>query len=150
MSYGTVEARVQTLLQGLTSVFTPTTAVTRGDWRVLDRGYANSAVLFPAPFDQTENNIAPGGNIVIWKVKLELFKKYSSAVYTTFGTMRDAVIEHLFKYPTLNSLADCAVLPNLSGAELVEVFDKDNNGPFFLSQVLTLSVSNIVTVTLAE
>jgi hypothetical protein len=157
MSYDPIEDRLQDILQLLTSRYSNDQTVTRGDWSVLDRGYTHSAILYPGPFNDADMEMGPGGRTFLWTVNVEIFLRFENnrAAIATFGAYRDDVIQHLMKYPslspaTLTPLTNATLLPNMSGGDIQERFDKANGGPFFLSQVIQVKVSNIIFVTLAE
>jgi hypothetical protein len=147
MSYGTTEARVQSLLQGLTSVFTQAAHVTRGDWLVLDSGADAVAVLFPGEF--SEGAMVREASSFQWTVNIDLFVRFTNTAWSDFTTKRDAILQHLQKYPTLNFLTN-ANRNAMSGGVVSEVYDKDSNGPFFLTQTIALRVDDYVQVTCAE
>jgi hypothetical protein len=147
VSYASTEERIQTLLQGLTSVFATTAQVTRGDWRPLDTGIATLAVLYPGEF--REAGMTRHSSSFHWTINLEFFLRFSNTAYTDFGSKRDAILQHLQKYPTLNVLGN-ANREETSGGDIREVFDKDGNGPFFLSQVISIRVADYIQVTIAE
>lgn len=152
MGYASVEARVQSLLQGLTTVFAQTSQVTRGDWKVLDAGYRFCAVVFDqGNFNEGEAYTA-GANEYVWNLNIELFQRYldDSTTRTLFAQNRDAVIQHLQKYPSLNGLDGIHAVGKISGGALTEVFSKDGAGPFFISQILTIPITELITVTIAE
>ncbi|KKN73398.1 hypothetical protein LCGC14_0401010 [marine sediment metagenome] len=144
MSYSSVEAAVLTLLQALTGTFAATTDVSRGDYRILDSGADAVAVLVPGAFEQ--DGIAEGGarkSVRDWNVLIDLFRKYldEGTTWTNFETDRDAVIAELEKYPTLNGEAGIVRGIISADADAGEVFDEDDNGPFFVWQRLRIKIT---------
>lgn len=152
MSYATIEARVQTLLQGLTGTFATNAQVTRGDWSVLDAGYDAMAVVYPGAFQQT--GFGGAGTVTyVWTVYVDLFQRIGeshSAAIASVIAARDAVLQHLQKYPKLNALSGVYAVQEITGDEPIWLFDKDDNGPFFLKAVLTLPITEEISVTGGE
>lgn len=147
MSYVTVETQVQTILQGLTSVFATSAQVTRGDWSVLDRGYDAWAVIYPGAFDERQTAI--GGSSFRWMVNVEFGIRFTKTAYTDLASKRDSLLQHLQKYPTLNRVTNVN-RGEMSASNLTEIFDKDGSGPFYLSQIITLPIDDFVQVTISE
>ncbi len=144
MSYSSVEAAVLTILQGLTGTFASTSDVTRGDYEVLDSGAGATAVLIPGSFEQ--DGIGEGGarkSVRNWNVLIDLFRKYvdEGTTWTSFETDRDAVIAEIERYPTLNSEAGIVNVIVRSDADPGEVFDEDDQGPFFVWQRLRIRIT---------
>lgn len=148
--YDAIEGALQTLLQNLTSVFAAPEQVTRGDWRVMDRGVDVWAVLYCADYSE-ESAMAAGSSQMNYTTKLLLGVRYTKDGSTrrTLVQKRDAVIRHLRKYPHLNGLASDSANMGLvtSDGEPQAIFDKDDNGPFFLIQQFNIPTSEIDTVT---
>lgn len=152
MSYEAVEGRAQSLLQLLTSMFATSAQVTRGDWGVLDSGVDRSAVLYPGAFEQRGSG-SNGSVVYIWTVQLDLFQRWQAtdaATISAFIALRDAVIQHLQKYPSLNGLAGVYAVGNIAGGETIYLFESENSGPFSMKETLVIPVTDLVTVTLAE
>ena len=144
MSYSSVEAALQTILQGLTGTFADTAQVTLGNYDVLDSGVAASAVLVPGAFEQ--DGQGEGGarkSVRAWNVLIDLFRKYvdEGTTYTSFTTDRDAVIAEIEKYPTLNGETGIVNVIVRSDGDPGEVFDEDDAGPFFVWQRLRVAVT---------
>jgi len=77
MSYDTCAARIQLLLQGLTSQFPTADLVTIGDYRKMDAGISTLAVLVPGNFDS--DGAQAYQDYKHWDVLLDIFKKYGAA-----------------------------------------------------------------------
>ncbi len=153
MSYATVEARVKLLLEGLTGVFTKTRYVSRGDYRELDEGAATTAVLTPGAFVQ--DGVSEGGamkSVRDWSVLIDLFRKYldDGTSWTNFEADRDSIMAELEKYPTLNSLAGIVKVQIQADTDPGEIFDEDDNGPFFIWQRLRVNVNERADLTGGE
>lgn len=150
--YDAIEGALQTILQTLTTVFPNADQVTRGDWRVMDRGFDVWAVLAGADYIE-DTAMAAGASQMNYTTKLLLGVRYRNDGTTRQALVqqRDAVIRHLRKYPHLNGLASTSANMGLitSDGEPQAVFDKDDNGPFFLIQQFTIPTSEIDTVTIA-
>ncbi len=144
MSYSSVEAAVLTLLQALTGTFAATTDVTRGDYRILDSGADAVAILVPGAFEQ--DGIGEGGarkSVRDWNVLIDLFRKYvdDGTTWTNFETDRDAVMGQLEKYPTLDGESGVVNVIISADADPGEVFDEDDQGPFFVWQRLRIRIT---------
>ena len=143
MSYATIEARVKLLLEGLTGIFPETKLVSRGDYRELDSGASTIAVLIPGAFLQ--DGVAQGGarkSVRDWSVLIDLYRKYldEGTTWTDFEADRDAILEELEKYPSLNSLPGIVRVQIQADADPGEIDDEDNQGPFFVWQRLRVTV----------
>ncbi len=142
MTYAVVEAAVQTLLQAMTEF--ANADVTQGDYRRLDDGTNNIAVLTPGAFEQ--DGVAQAGarkSIRNWNVIIDLFRKYvdDGNTWTNFTATRDALIVQLEKYPSLDSTAGVTLVTMSAGSDPAEIFDDDDNGPFFLFQRIRVTVN---------
>lgn len=148
--YDAIEERFQTLLQGLTGTFATTAQVTRGDWRPMDRGISPTAVLFPGAVSPGDH-WAAGGEDYIWSVNCDLIVRYllDGTSWVTLEQTRDAVIALIQKYPTLNALGNCAVGP-VNGGDMLEIRNKEGDGPFFIATTLTWQVTQLSVVTGGE
>ena len=150
MSWDTIEAGLQTLLQALTSKFPVAAQVTRGDWRVMDAGYNLCVVLYAGAYAEGEDPTL-AEFLVTHTEKLALIKRYldDGTTRVGFGQDRDAVLEHLMKYPCLNGLAGASARRGkiTSDTDVEPIFDKDDNGPFFLMQIFSIPVSEIPSIT---
>lgn len=103
MSYDAIEARTQSILQDLTDVFEKPEYISRGDPRVLQNGGPTLGMLRFGPF--TEKRLSGNKKDVTWTVLLDLIVPNNEfSAVTTLGQKRDAVINYIAKYPTLNHL----------------------------------------------
>ncbi|MGH9158200.1 MAG: hypothetical protein ACRD1K_20720 [Acidimicrobiales bacterium] len=153
MSYVTVETRVQSLLQGITGTFPVAASVSRGDYRVLDSGEASLAVLTPGNFD--EGRVGQGGAQIVereWHVLIDLFRKYldDGTSWQNFAADRDAVLQELERRPTLNSLDGIVGVALSADSDPGEVFDENDNGPFFIWQRIRIQTMERADVTGGE
>ena len=149
MSYSTIEARIQTLIQAL-SAFADAD-VTRGDYRVLDRGSAPYVVLRPGEFERVPHTFA-GGRKTEWAVIVELFEKHigDGTEQTNLETHRQNIIDTADAYPTLNGLSGVHFASLSSGEIPRPVYDEDGSGPFFLLQIMKWEVMELTTASGGE
>ncbi len=149
LKYGDVEARAQLLLQGLTGIFPTTDQVTRGDWRPVDKGIDRLAVLYPGPV-QDVGSYAAGAKDWRDTMNCDLFQReqHDGQALINFEAMRDAVLACFQQYPSLNGLR--VAVGKISAGELGGLFDDNGGGPFFYVQTLSIPVTLLVTVTIAE
>lgn len=145
MSYDTVEAALETLLVAMPEFSAST--VSRGDYRVLDSGSSDLIVLTPGPFEQ--DGVGQAGarkSIRLWSILADLFRKYEDDATTWAGFIatRDAVIDNIEKYPTLNNVAGLTLVAMEAPGDPIEVFDEDDNGPFFVFQRIRVAVTERV------
>ena len=140
MSYMASQALLKTRLLTLTTYF-GATDVTEGDLRTLDNGSTNHAVLFPGGIPVYDTAIL--ARSVAWEGVLDLFTKLvDDTSYSTFGTLRDAVIANLDASPCLD--ATYWVISITSDGDPEEVYDKMGGGPFFIWQQLRLTITEQV------
>ena len=144
MSYSTIEARIQTLIQALDDF--GTADVVRGDYRVLDRGSAPYVVLRPGGFERMPHTFA-GGRKTEWSIVVELFEKYigDGTEQTNLEGHRQAIIDTADAYPTLNGLSGVHFATLSSGEIPRPVYDADGSGPFFLLQIMKWEVLELTT-----
>ncbi len=149
MSYTNIEGALQTISQTLTSYFAVAAQVTRGDYGVLDAGYDYALVLYPGAYADTgywaNNTIARE-----WTVHADLFQRVAgddAGALQTFIALREAWLDTIHAYPRLNNLSGVQSVNAVRGDEPAWLFDDSNNGPFFIKQTFTLTVTELVTVT---
>lgn len=101
MGDAAIQGRLQTLLQAL-ALFDDED-VTKGDFKVLDRGSPPYAVILPGPF-RAERAGDWSQVTYVWIHYIEVFERFLDDDYTDFTTARQAVIDQINKNPTLNGL----------------------------------------------
>ena len=74
MSNATIRAKLQTLLRALTAF--DAADVTLGDFRVLDRGSAPYAVIYPGGFEILERRDDGRVSLIAWRNYLEVFEDF--------------------------------------------------------------------------
>lgn len=149
MSYDGVAAKIQGILQLLTTVFPTSSLVTIADYRVLDSGITNAAVLVPGNFDGGE---AHGYETTVrWDVLVDLFTKYTTnqaATITAFTAMRDAVIAKLNLYPSLLNESGVSKIVVTGDGDPTDVMTQEV--PVFIFQRLRVTVTQRVALTGGE
>ncbi|MEA1998243.1 MAG: hypothetical protein U9N61_02805 [Euryarchaeota archaeon] len=138
MSYSTVEAAVQTVLQKLTRF--ADSEITRGDYRILDAIRTDCIVLTPGSFGETQR--ISESVYRAWDVLADLFYCYldDGSSWTDFATSRDAVINQLEQYPTLDNTLGITGIEVSAADDIQEVYSDDGAGPFFLMQRLRVTI----------
>ena len=140
MTYMAAQALLKTRLLTITGSF-DSTDVTEGDIRVLDNNPGNAAVLYPGGVPVFDTAIMTRS--VAWEGVMDLFTRFvDDTSYSTFGTLRDAVITNLDASPCLD--ATYWIISITSDGDPEEVYDKQGGGPFFLWQQLRLTITEQV------
>ncbi len=142
MTYATVEAAVQTLIVAMTEF--DSDSVSRGDYKILDSGADDLAVLTPGSFTKDETGQAGARkSLRNWSVLVDLFRKYldDGTTWTNFVATRDALVDQLELYPSLNGTAGVTLVAVEAGSDPSEVYDDDDNGPFFIFQRIRIAVN---------
>lgn len=156
MSYATIEARIQSILQGLSDY--ADTDVTRGDLAALDRGSDNKCIIWPRGFeapDLPDNYVPHGGGTrggqtawIEWQLELWLlrrFKDWATSMAALVG-VRDNVIQGLLARPTLEALTDITKVRLVVGDDW-EGFPEASRAPEFILMPMTLTVTEKTSVT---
>jgi len=146
VSYSTIEAQVQTLLQA-TSLFADAD-VTRGDYRVLDQVGGPYCVLTPGGFTSNAAATSYGEKAsFFWTVTLDLFVRHwgNGTEFTNLQSNRQTIIDALAKYPTLDELSGVVYAAITGGDPPRTVFD-DAGAAGWLMQRMTLEVHEKVDV----
>jgi hypothetical protein len=142
VTYATVEVAVQTLIQAMSEF--DDADVSRGNYLILDSGDDDLAVLTPGSFTKDEPGEAGAYKSVRhWSVLVDLFRKYldDETTWINFVATRDALLDHLELYPSLNSTAGIVLVGVEAGSDPSEVYDDDDNGPFFIFQRIRMAVN---------
>ena len=143
MSYATIAARVQTLLQAMSDF--DDADVTLGDRLVLEMGSPPYAVICDGGFEEHEG-YGYGGYIVVWSVIVELYTEYLEEVTSraAHATTRQNVLDELNKYPTLNKLTNVKRAIVASGSRPEAKYDTAGGGPYLIKSELELAVTERV------
>ena len=135
MGYMTAQGLIKTLL--LTNANFGADDVTEGDLRILDRGITNAAVLFPGTIQGLD--LAGMVREDAYEGYIDLFTKFTGdEAYNTFGTLRDSVVATLDGGKCLSATHFITAIS--SDGDPVELYDKENRGPFFIWQRLRLTI----------
>lgn len=139
MSYMAAQALLKTKLLTCTSF--GANDVSEGDYRVLDSGSTNTAVILPGAVPSLD--VAGLVRVQEYEAIVDLFTRFiDDTSYNTFGTLRDAVLAVIIASPTLS--ASYFITEVRTDNDIQEVFDRQNAGPFFLMQRLRLAIEEQV------
>jgi hypothetical protein len=142
MSYATCEAAVQGFIQGLAAF--ADADVSLGDFRILNAGSPPYVVLVPSGFIHEEDGDG-GQRITEWDLLVYLFERHygDGTESTNLKTRRQAIMDELDKYPTLNGVANVTMALVTRGREPQPVFERGAGpeaDPVLLSQILEMVV----------
>ncbi|KAF0138175.1 MAG: hypothetical protein FD153_1482 [Rhodospirillaceae bacterium] len=146
MSYSVAESALETIVKLVTGY--SASNVSKGDYKVLGTGQTKAVVLSPGPFRRT--NMSPGITNTDWMVLLELYIPFLteiSAIATAIRTERQAIIDKLDTYPTLNR-ASGIVLGALESGDEPELWQVGSRK--WWRQVMRVTIREAGTVTYAE
>ena len=139
MSYMAAQALLKTKL--LTCNSFGASDVSECDYRILDSGSTNTAVVIPGNVPALD--VAGRTRVQVYEGIVDLFTRFiDDTTYNTFGTLRDAVLAVFIASPTLS--ADYFITEIRTDGDISEVFDRQNAGPFFLTQRLRLVIEEQV------
>lgn len=117
------------------------THVVHGDYSLFDKGVGNFLVLVPGSVSEA---VKEGrSEIRTWTYYLDMFIKFTdeATAWTNLVTLRSAIIDKIRIYPHLNSLSGI-LQTNISAPDDPEaIYDAQNNGPFWLSQRMVMTVT---------
>jgi hypothetical protein len=142
VTYATVEVAVQTLIRAMTEF--DDADVSRGDYKILDSGADDLAILTPGSFTKDETGQAGARkSLRNWSVIVDLFRKYldDETTWINFVATRDALVDHLELYPSLNNTAGVTLVGVEAGSDPSEIYDDDDDGPFFIFQRIRVAVN---------
>lgn len=121
---------IQTLLQALSTF--DKADVTQGDFRVLDRGSAPYAVIYPGGFEVVERADDGREMIVQWRHYVEVFATFLDDDYGNIVNARAAAVNQLNKYPTLNGVTGILQAVVEGGEELQFLYPPGGDVPQFV------------------
>jgi len=145
MSYSTCENALETIIKQVTGYSIAN--VTKGDYRILGHGVSKAVVLVPGAF--TRNAAAESWLRTAWIANIELYVPFTgdiSTIASSIRTERQAIIDEVDKYPTLNS-ATGVVLARITGGGEPEMWVIGNKN--FWKQILNCSIEERVVVSYA-
>ena len=142
MSYATIEAAVQDIIQAL-SAFSDTD-VTRGDTRMLTQGSPPYAILYPGGFVHEEDGDGEQ-RVTEWTILIDLLVRYhgDGSEYTNLQSHRQSIMDAIDSYPTLNGTTGVRRALIEQGDEVLGVTERGASSeaaPVFLLQTLQLVV----------
>jgi len=117
----TIQAAIQDLIQAHASF--ADADVTLGDYRVLGRGSSPYAVIRPGSFRSSR----PGDWSqvqFIWEHPVEVWARFTGDDYSTITTARQAVVDQLDAYPTLNSTSGISLSTVRTSSEALYLWNR--------------------------
>jgi len=147
MSDLAIQTRLQALIQLLEAF--DDEDVTRGDYRILDRGSAPYAVILPGPFEAEFLSLGRREKVT-WSLTVEVIERYLGDDYEPITMARQLVKDHLNGYRTLNGLAGVMDAFVTAGAALKYLYPEDGDVAQFVIAPLTVTVVEQTTVTNQE
>lgn len=120
---------------------TAPTHVTHGDYSLFDKGVGNFLVLVPGGV--SEATIQAHSSIKTWTLYGDLFVKFTTEAETwdNFVSLRSDLIDQMEKYPMLDNSSGILKIRVACPGDPEGVFDNQNNGPFWFTQRLEISVT---------
>jgi hypothetical protein len=128
-------ARLQTLLQALSEF--ADADVTQGNFRILDRGSAPYAVIYPGGFEVIQRSDSGREMVVRWRHYVEVFATFLDDSYSNIEAAREAVLDQLHAYPQLNGLKGILRAYIESGEDLRFLYPPAGDIPAFVFVRLT-------------
>jgi len=99
----TIQAAIQTLIRALANF--ADADVTLGDFQVLGRGSDPYAIVVAGPFEALRSGDY-GQVTYAWTHYVEVWSRFTGDSLSGLVTARQAVVDQINKYPTLNSTAN--------------------------------------------
>ena len=151
MSYELVEERMHSLMLNLTPVFSKAEQLTRGDWRVMNLGKSPCGIFYPGALPPATPLTAESWGYH-YHVNFDFYYRFKDdgKSMREFEELRDKVLQHMQAYPTLNHLSSTTEIEGFSGSDVIELYSKEGQGPYYLAQTLTWTILDYVQVTLLE
>lgn len=148
MGYKDMETGLATVIKLLAGY--SITNVSQGDYRIMGHGNLDCVVLNPGPIFQRSVVGAPRRMQTIWIVDIEHylgFRGEISLIADDIRVKRQALLDHLDKYPTLNNTANC-----------INAFIREGREPRIIpgdpqrwwTEVMRMYIEERTTVTIAE
>lgn len=148
MGYHEMENGLATVIKLLSGY--SATNVAQGDYKILGHGNTFGIVLQPGAILKRDIVAAPRRLQVIWVVNIELYIGFTGLISTVATDLRDkrqSLLNHLDKYPTLNSLSGCI---NAFIREGVEPIELPGDPKRWWVQILKMYIEERTTITIAE
>jgi len=118
----TIQAAIQTILQALSGTFA-TADVVLGDLKVIGRGSSPYAVILPGPM-RSERSGDWSQVRYWWTHYVEVWERFTGDSYSAITTARQAVLDQINKYPTLNGTANITNCWAAASAEVMYLWQK--------------------------
>ena len=150
MSYSSIESALLTVIRLIAGSAYTTTNSSLGDYVILNAASVRSVILTPGAVVVREVVAAPRRVRTVWAINIELFIPFHVDVSTVSAAIRvdrQALLDHLDKYPTLNS-ADGVLSAFVVSADEPQEWAGVGGG--FWTQRLVMHVEERATVTIAE
>lgn len=149
--YDDIEARIQTLIQGLTRFTGVTERVTRGNFNILTTGIPEAVVLESGSVSvETQEGF---GVYRTYDVLVTLFTRYGgdeAQAHADFRSLRGDILTVEEQYPRLNNLSGVIQTEMQSDGDPQDLFDKQGGGPYFRTQTMRWSVTRRYSVSGGE
>lgn len=134
MSYASGEAAVLAVLRLHADYGDKNTS--RGNWKILDSGGSDRYAVLRMGAATNEQH-TPVGAMTTWATEIMVYRRYiddGPSAVSLQGHVQD-VIEHMEKYPTLQSVVTDAQVTTIGAMENIQMVA---NGPMWLRTIITL------------
>lgn len=134
-----IEAKILTLTQA-TSTFAAS-SVTLGNYKILDKsGAAPFCIILPGPFT-AEANGGWGMVRIAWTYYADIICKFLRDDYTQLKTAREAFVNNINTYPTLDGLSGVVHCLATGGDEIDYLYAAgDTDNPQYVMQKITIEI----------
>jgi len=148
MSYATIVARAQSLIQALDTY--ADADVSLGDYRILESGSAPYVILRAGPLENVFRT--PTRRQRTWTIMVELYERMvgDGTEEANLTANREELVVLFDKYPTLNSLSADVTGAQIIGGDEPVIALHEKGGGIWLMTILTLTVNEQYTVTGGE
>ena len=148
MGYSEMETGLATVIK-LLSGYT-TTNVAQGNYRILGNGVTKAVILQPGAIQQRSIVGAPRRQQTIWVCNIELWIPFLGEISTvsdSLRSVRQALIDHIDKYPTLSGTSGC-INAFITGAQ--EPTELPGDPRRWWMQELQMTIEERTTITIAS
>lgn len=150
MSYVTVENGLMTLLRTVSGYTAVNTSI--GDWRILGKGIDKALVLNPGSIPERNVTASPRRIRNLWVIEVDLlvaFQKDLSEAAGNIRTERQAIMDKIDQYPTLNQVSG-VINAFITGASAPDIFVPRGGSRRWWVETLICEVEERVNTTIAE
>jgi len=151
MSYATIAQGLKDILRTIPDFDGPN--VTLADYKVLTGGNAKAIVIFPGGFSQELSTVNTDSSYLIqYELEVQTFVQYKTdpEAAEKLAEYRQAIIEKVNQYPTLDGVDGVLFAMITRGEPPVPVFNSDGAGPFYWLQTLICTVQEDLIVASLE